>query len=119
MFKRGGSTTGTGIMSHVEPRVKAAMGFPNFGISGQPSQQEIDAFRATNAQRIQDIRNQPGILDLFKGPTIQPGSQSVPYIPGYGFSFMKPGISGGDNTGYLNYLKNRDLKKQMLSLIHI
>ena len=113
MFKRGGSTTGTGIMSHVEPRVKAAMGFPNFGISGQPSQQEIDAFRATNAQRIQDIRNQPGILDLFKGPTIQPGSQSVPYIPGYGFSFMKPGISGGDNTGYLNYLKNRDLKKQM------
>ena len=32
MFKRGGATTGTGIMSHVEPRVKAAMGFPNFGV---------------------------------------------------------------------------------------
>src|SRR6056300_327002 len=27
MFKRGGSTTGTGIMSHVEPRVKAADGY--------------------------------------------------------------------------------------------
>jgi hypothetical protein len=25
MFKRGGSTQGTGIMSHVEPRVRAAM----------------------------------------------------------------------------------------------
>ena len=27
MFKRGGSTQGTGIMSHVEPRVKAADGY--------------------------------------------------------------------------------------------
>jgi hypothetical protein len=27
MFKRGGSTTGTGIMSHVEPRVNAADGY--------------------------------------------------------------------------------------------
>jgi len=45
MFKRGGSTTGTGIMSHVEPRVKAANGFgqfgnqfakPNFSLVGKP-----------------------------------------------------------------------------------
>jgi hypothetical protein len=33
MFKRGGSTTGTGIMSHVEPRVKAANGF--YSVFGQ------------------------------------------------------------------------------------
>jgi hypothetical protein len=31
MFKRGGSTQGTGIMSHVEPRVRAANGFGQFG----------------------------------------------------------------------------------------
>jgi len=33
MFKRGGSTTGTGIMSHVEPRIMAQGGYPNFGVS--------------------------------------------------------------------------------------
>jgi hypothetical protein len=36
MFKRGGSTTGTGIMSHVEPRVNAANGFPTFGLINKP-----------------------------------------------------------------------------------
>lgn len=37
MFKRGGATTGTGIMSHVEPRVKAQSGyFANTPLYPQP-----------------------------------------------------------------------------------
>jgi hypothetical protein len=36
MFKRGGSTTGTGIMSHVEPRVKAAGGYFPMPAKGTP-----------------------------------------------------------------------------------
>jgi hypothetical protein len=51
MFKRGGSTTGTGIMSHVEPRVNAAMGFPNFGVTQMPPQSQLDAFRQAEAAR--------------------------------------------------------------------
>ena len=57
MFKRGGSTTGTGIMSHVEPRVKAATGFPTFGLPRQPDQSEIEAFKLANQQRIENINN--------------------------------------------------------------
>jgi len=51
MFKRGGSTTGTGIMSHVEPRVNAAMGFPNFGVTQMPPQSQLDAFRQAEIDR--------------------------------------------------------------------
>jgi len=36
MFKRGGSTKGTGIMSHVEPRVKAAGGYFPMPTKGTP-----------------------------------------------------------------------------------
>ena len=36
MFKRGGSTTGTGIMSHVEPRRNFQVGGPGFTLVGQP-----------------------------------------------------------------------------------
>jgi len=51
MFKRGGSTTGTGIMSHVEPRVNAAMGFPNFGVTQMPPQSQLDVFRQAEIDR--------------------------------------------------------------------
>ena len=51
MFKRGGSTTGTGIMSHVEPRVNAAMGFPTFGVTQMPPQSQLDAFRQAEIDR--------------------------------------------------------------------
>jgi len=64
MFKRGGSTTGTGIMSHVEPRVNAAMGFPNFGVTQMPPQSQIDAFRQAEIDR-QLRRQEPSI---FAGP---------------------------------------------------
>jgi hypothetical protein len=47
MFKRGGSTTGTGIMSHVESRVNAANGFyPAFG-------QQIGDMSSLNIPRTQ------------------------------------------------------------------
>lgn len=66
MFKRGGPTTGTGIMSHVEPRVKAAFGFPgiNFGVTQMPTQSSIDAFRKAEEERKQRI-SKPSI---FAGP---------------------------------------------------
>ena len=93
MFKRGGSTTGTGIMSHVEPRVNAAMGFPTFGLSRQPDQSEIDAFKAAEAKRIQDIRSQPS---FFLGPRFTDPNYQSPFKNFFstntGFGFMDFGI---------------------------
>ena len=99
MFKRGGSTTGTGIMSHVEPRVNAANGFPTFGLRSQPSQQEIDAFRQAEAQRIQNIRNQPGMFSQLLGPRFTDPNYQSPFQNFFstntGFGFMDPGIPSG------------------------
>ena len=96
MFKRGGSTTGTGIMSHVEPRVNAANGFPTFGLSRQPDQSEIDAFRQAEAQRIQNIRNQPGMFSQLLGPRFTDPNYQSPFQNFFstntGFGFMDPGI---------------------------
>lgn len=66
MFKRGGSTTGTGIMSHVEPRIKAAFGFPgiNFGVTQMPPQSQIDAFRQAEIDR----QNRMSKPNIFTGP---------------------------------------------------
>jgi hypothetical protein len=97
MFKRGGSTTGTGIMSHVEPRVNAAMGFPTFGLSKQPNQAEIDAFKKSEAQRIQNIRNQP---NLFLGPRFTDPNYQSPFKnffstnTGFGFMNLSPKSPG-------------------------
>ena len=67
MFKRGGSTTGTGIMSHVEPRVNAAMGFPNFGIS----QSNVDPITGKTAYQTmlenRGTRTTPNVQDIFSG----------------------------------------------------
>src|SRR5210317_1501133 len=67
MFKRGGSTTGTGIMSHVEPRVNAAMGFPNFGIS----QSNVNPITGKTAYQTmlenRGTRTTPNVQDIFSG----------------------------------------------------
>ena len=75
MFKRGGSTTGTGIMSHVEPRVKAAFGFPNFGVTQMPPQSQIEAFRKAEEER-QLRRQEPSIFagPAFSMPEDYPGT---------------------------------------------
>jgi len=97
MFKRGGSTTGTGIMSHVEPRVKAATGFPNFGLPRQPDQSEIEAFKLANQQRIENIRNQPS---FFLGPRFTDPNYQSPFKnffstnTGFGFMNLSPKSSG-------------------------
>ena len=111
MFKRGGSTQGTGIMSHVEPRVKAAMGFPTFGLRNQPSQTEIDAFRKAEADRINKIRNQP---NFFLGPRFTNPNYQSPFKNFFstntGFGFLNLGIPdksgitatiGGKDTGFI------------------
>jgi hypothetical protein len=85
MFKRGGSTTGTGIMSHVEPRVKAAFGFPNFGITQMPPQSSIEAFRKAEEER-KARRNKPSI---FAGP-----------------KYTMPESFGGDVNAYRKYLRS-------------
>jgi hypothetical protein len=53
MFKRGGPTKGTGIMSHVEPRVRAAngFGFPNFGVNSM-TEDQVANFREIERKRI-------------------------------------------------------------------
>lgn len=81
-FRRGGST---GIDS-LTPRVKAQMGFPNFGLPQAPSQQQIDAFRQAEADRLARIRAQS---------TFAP-TRSMPYRPG--FSFLGSGITSPAGT---------------------
>ena len=81
-FRRGGST---GIDS-LTPRVQARMGFPNFGLPQAPSQQQIDAFRQAEADRLARIRAQN---------TFAP-TRSMPYRPG--FSFLGSGITSPAGT---------------------
>jgi hypothetical protein len=75
MFKRGGSTTGTGIMSHVEPRINAAMGFPNFGVTQMPPQSQLDAFRQAEVARQNRLSKDFNILGpAFTMPKDFPGT---------------------------------------------
>ena len=75
MFKRGGSTTGTGIMSHVEPRINAAMGFPNFGVTQMPPQSQLDAFRQAEIARQNRLSKDFNILGpAFTMPKDFPGT---------------------------------------------
>ena len=92
MFKRGGPTKGTGIMSHVEPRVRAANGFPSFQASPMnPSQ--VDAFRQLEADRLAKIKANrfSGIL----GPRFTDPSFTSPFSDFFtnrtGFEVLKPG----------------------------
>jgi len=79
MFKRGGSTTGTGIMSHVEPRVNRAFGspFPNFGVTQMPPQSQIDAFKQAEIARQNRLSKGFNILGpAFTMPEDFPGTVS-------------------------------------------
>jgi len=79
MFKRGGSTTGTGIMSHVEPRVNRAFGspFPNFGVTQMPPQSQIDAFKQAEINRQNRLNKGFNILGpAFTMPEDYPGTVS-------------------------------------------
>jgi hypothetical protein len=115
MFKRGGSTTGTGIMSHVEPRVNAAMGFPNFGVTQMPPQSQLDAFRQAEIARQNRLSKDFNILGpAFTMPENYPGGfpeyrkflekqkqeqkefQNVIEGPGSGIATIKPGQSAFD-----------------------
>lgn len=85
MFKRGGSAKGQGIMSHVEPRVNAAFGY--FGAGQQIDPQQLANFRRAEAERL----NRIAAGGMFQGRKAQP--QSIPYVPGAGFSFLGSGIN--------------------------
>ena len=79
MFKRGGSTQGTGIMSHVEPRVNRAFGspFPNLGVTQMPPQSQIDAFRQAEINRQNRLNKGFNILGpAFTMPEDYPGTVS-------------------------------------------
>lgn len=79
MFKRGGSTTGTGIMSHVEPRVNRQFGspFPNFGVTQMPPQSQLDAFRQAEIARQNRLSKGFNILGpAFTMPEDFPGTVS-------------------------------------------
>ena len=78
MFKRGGSTTGTGIMSHVEPRVNAAFGFPNFGVSQAPVNPTtgMTAYEEMLANRQKSTPS--NIEDMFRGMTPRYPSYDTP-----------------------------------------
>ena len=95
MFKRGGPTKGTGIMSHVEPRVKAATGFPNFGANPMTPEQ-VANFRDIEAKRLESIRNQPS---FFLGPRFTDPNFQSPFKNFFsnksGFEFLYPGGDKG------------------------
>jgi hypothetical protein len=121
MFRKGGTPAqGTGIMSHVEPRVKAANGFPNFGASQVPINPEtgMTAYETMLGNRPDPRRAAPQRIPYIKsggfnfmtptpaattstGPNTKQGLLSlssnrapvreIPYIKGAGFGFMKPG----------------------------
>ena len=79
MFKRGGSTTGTGIMSHVEPRVNRQFGspFPNFGVTQMPPQSQIDTFKQAEINRQNRLNKGFNILGpAFTMPEDYPGTVS-------------------------------------------
>ena len=98
------------IMSHVEPRVKAAFGFPNFGVSQMPPQSQIDAFKQAEIDR-QLRKREPSIFagDRFSMPENFPGGfpeyrkflekqkqeqkelQSAIESPGSGIATIEPG----------------------------
>lgn len=89
MFRRGGSATGTGVMSYVEsPRIKAkdGFGFLNPGI-GQIDQATADAFRQREQNRINQIRS--GVRFA------EPRSVDVSGIRNFGFGFLSPQIPAG------------------------
>ena len=101
MFKRGGPTKGTGIMSHVEPRVNAANGFMgmNFGVGQAPSQSQIDAFKQAEADRVNRIKNQSSFLlgPRFTDPNYQSPFKNF-FSTNTGFGFMDFGVPG-NGTG--------------------
>lgn len=82
MFKRGGTPAqGAGIMSHVEPkpapRIRAANGFPTFGITQAPINPEtgMTAYEEMLAKQTGPKFAEP---------------RSIPYIQGGGFNYMLP-----------------------------
>jgi len=96
MFKRGGPTKGTGIMSHVEPRVRAAngFGFPNFGVNSM-TEDQVANFREIERKRIESIRNQP---NAFLGPRFTDPNFQSPFKNFFsnksGFEFLNPANKG-------------------------
>ena len=104
MFKRGGATTGTGIMSHVEPRVKAAMGFPNFGVRQGDNtgyQEYMNKVRADRAAKSNNP-NQGFLGKYILGPRFTDPNFQTPFENFFssntGFGFLNFGVPG-DGSG--------------------
>jgi hypothetical protein len=98
MFKRGGSTTGTGIMSHVEPRVKAAGGYFPMQTTGSSL---LDPNTLSNVER-GDIARQRFLQSLKKY-----GSKGLEFLKGagqrsagfFGLNRIPPGAVSATTTG--------------------
>jgi len=94
MFKRGGSTSGTGIMSHVEPRVKAADGYD---FTKTPIYKA-----ASGAVNYGPNAAIAGILDLINVPLNTLG-RAFGYNPGFSGTKQMDLLTGGQfskQTGY-------------------
>jgi len=95
MFKRGGSTQGTGIMSHVEPRVKAADGYD---FTKTPAYKAASGF--TNYGINSAIA---GGLDLINVPLNTLSRFFTGYNPGFSGTKQMDLLTGGQfskQTGY-------------------
>ena len=98
MFKRGGSTTGTGIMSHVEPRVKAAGGYFPMQTTGSSL---LDPNTLSNVER-GDIARQRFLQSLKTY-----GSKGLEFLKGagqrsagfFGLNRIPPGAVSATTTG--------------------
>ena len=106
MFKRGGSTTGTGIMSHVEPRVKAAGGYFPMQTNGSRAMLStgsslLDPNTLSNVER-GDIARQRFLQSLKKY-----GSKGLEFLKGagqrsagfFGLNRIPPGAVSATTTG--------------------
>lgn len=89
MFKRGGSTTGTGIMSHVEPRIKAQRGYGSYS-AGFPYEMSQFSAAPINSSRVNVSPSAAG--DYFKdvgfGKTLSATGEEIKKIAAAGYDLM-------------------------------
>ena len=98
MFKRGGSATGTGIMSHVEPRVKAqAGGYQFFNTPAGKGLEGMAAYGPNAALA--------GLIDLGAVPLNTVG-RMFGYNPGFSGTKAVDALTGGQFSRFTGYDPN-------------
>jgi len=98
MFKRGGSATGTGIMSHVEPRVKAQGG--GYQFFNTPAGKGLEGMAAYGPNAAL-----AGLIDLGAVPLNTVG-RMFGYNPGFSGTKAVDALTGGQFSKFTGYDPN-------------